>query len=72
MLRGFFLKIKSAGRVLTTDSVVVGRILLGFLFCRRKRKKEEEREHVWKKAQGRPWYCHQRKNSNSSIWLQVL
>ena len=35
------MKIKSAGRVLTTDSVVLGRILLGFLFCRRKRKKEE-------------------------------
>ena len=69
MLRGFFLKIKSAGRVLTTDSVVLGRILLGFLFSRRKRKKGEECEHALK---GRTWYCHQRKNSNSLIWLQVL
>ena len=67
----FFLKIKSAGRVLTTDSVVLGRILLGFLFCRRKREKGEDCEHAWKKAQGRPLYCHQRK-SNSLIWLQVL
>ena len=66
------MKIKSAVRVLTTDSVVLGRILLGFLFSGRKRKKGEECEHVWKKAQGRSRYCHQRKNSNSSIWLQVL
>lgn len=48
------MKIKSAGRVLTTDSVVLGRILLGFLFCGRKREKGEDCEHAWKRHREGP------------------